>query len=72
MNQQMQIDNMMGNKNTDVYNYGDILPVKRNNVTGEYSLANTGVVEDVLRGLLDIGLSRKSGMVKPTSILDMF
>jgi hypothetical protein len=72
MNQQMQIDNMMGNKNTDVYNYGDVLPIKRNKVTGDYSLSNTGLVEDVIRGLLDVGLSRKSGMVKPTSILDMF
>jgi hypothetical protein len=72
MNQQMQIDNMMGNKNEDVYNYGDVLPIKRNKVTGDYSLANTGIVEDIMRGLLDVGLSRKSGMAKPTSILEMF
>jgi len=74
---QQELDNLMGQYNEfmdrkpDVYNYGDLAPVKRNVVSGDYSLAVPTVVDEIVRGLLDVGQSRKTGVVNSgTSILD--
>jgi len=75
-NQGVTLDSYMSqlgaDKKPDIYNYSNILPVKRNKVTGDYSYATTGILEEMLRGLLDIGESRKSGVItNPNSILDV-
>jgi len=75
-NQSMLLDSYMSqlgaDKKPDIYNYSDILPVKRSKVTGDYSYATTGILEEMLRGLLDVGESRKSGVItNPNSILDV-
>jgi len=75
-NQSMLLDSYMSqlgaDKKPDIYNYGKTFPIKRNKVTGEYSYATTGILEEMLRGLLDIGESRKSGVItNPNSILDV-
>lgn len=74
---QQELDNLMGQYNEfmdrkpDIYNYGDFAPVKRNVVSGDYSLAVPTMVDDIVKGLLDIGQSRKTGVVNSgTSILD--
>jgi hypothetical protein len=75
---QQELEGLMGQYNQfmdrkpDIYNYGDIAPVKRNVVTGEYSAAVPKVVDEIVKGLLDIGQSRKTGVVNnPTSIWDV-
>jgi len=75
-NQGVTLDRYMSqlgaDKKPDIYNYGKTFPIKRNKVTGDYSYATTGILEEVLRGLLDIGESRKSGVItNPQSILDV-
>jgi len=76
-NAQQELDNLMGQYNQfmdrkpDIYNYGDFAPVKRNVVSGDYSLAVPTMVDDIAKGLLDIGQSRKTGVVNSsTSLLD--
>lgn len=75
---QQELEGLMGQYNQfmdrkpDIYNYGDIAPIKRNVVTGEYSAAVPKVVDEIVKGLLDIGQSRKTGVVNnPTSIWDV-
>jgi hypothetical protein len=75
---EQELDNLMGQYNEfidrkpDIYNYGDLAPVKRNVVSGDYSLAVPTMVDDIVKGLLDIGQSRKTGVVNSgTSLLDV-
>jgi hypothetical protein len=75
---EQELDNLMGQYNEfidrkpDIYNYGDLAPVKRNVVSGDYSLTVPTMVDDIVKGLLDIGQSRKTGVVNSgTSLLDV-
>ena len=66
-----QYNNLVG-RNESIYNYGELLPIKRSVVTGDYSPAIPKFVDDIARGLLDLGQSRKSGVVNnSSSILDV-
>ena len=76
-NQGVTLDSYMSqlgaDKKPDIYNYGKTFPIKRNKVTGDYSYATTGILEEMLRGFLDVGESRKSGVVtNQQSMLDAF
>ena len=61
-------------KNTDEFNYGDILPIKRakdpeerEGLLGGYSPAYTGIVEDMVEGLLKFSTQAKRGLYNPTA-----
>ena len=76
-NAQVGLDSLMGqydefmDRNPDIYNYGEIAPIKRNVVSGDYSLAVPTMFDEIVKGLLDIGQSRKTGVVNSsTSLLD--
>jgi hypothetical protein len=61
-------------KDTDEFNYGDILPIKRakdpeerEGLLGGYSPAYTGIVEDMVEGLLKFSTQAKRGLYNPTA-----
>lgn len=75
---QQELEGLMGQYNKfmdrkpEIYNYGDIAPVKRNVVTGEYSPAMPLMIDEIMKGLLDVGQSRKTGVVNnPSSLWDV-
>lgn len=61
----------MGLLSDPMYEYGTLLPKKTNIVTGESSLAYPEVVRDVVRGLLDIGTTRRTGVYNPNAFVDV-
>jgi len=70
----MQVDEglrSIGLNKDPMYDYGTLLPVKKNIVTGESSLAFPEFARDIVRGLIDIGTTRKSGVYNPTALLDI-
>lgn len=95
-NAQLELDKLMGqynqfvDRNTDAYNYGEIVPLKRSQ-TGRQGSAAIGAVpivgkalqsagydfsiptllDEIVKGLADVGQSRKTGVVNSsTSLLD--
>lgn len=74
---QLELDKLMGQYNQfmdrkpDIYNYGELAPLKRNVVSGDYSLAVPTILDEIVKGLADVGQSRKTGVVNSsTSLLD--
>lgn len=55
-----------------MYEYGNLLPMKQNIVTGENSLAVPNIVRDMLGGIFGIGEGLKQGMVNPNDVTDVF
>ena len=53
-----------------MYEYGSLLPVKSNIVTGERSLAAPDMLRDVMRGLLGLGMTPETGVYDPQNLLD--
>ncbi len=75
-NHEEGVDQHMRNLNIDpredpMYDYGSILPVRENIVTGESEMAMPSVARDMIRGLFDIAESRKSGVFRPDGLLEM-
>ena len=54
-----------------MYDYGSLLPVKQNIVTGESSLAAPEVLRDVMRGILGLGMTPETGIYDPQNLLDV-
>jgi len=61
-------------KNEESYSYGDILPIKRaldpearEGLLGGYSPAYTGILEDVVEGLLTFKTQAERGLYNPTA-----
>ncbi len=54
-----------------MYEYGTFRPQKQNIVTGEVSFAVPEFIRDTVRGLLDIGLTPRTGVYNPSALLDM-
>ena len=54
-----------------MYEYGNIIPAKTNIVTGETSLAFPAIARDMVRGLLDLANTRRSGVYNPTALMDV-
>lgn len=52
------------------YDYGMILPYRKHKSTGEREFAVPGIARDLLRGITDIGTSRKTGVINPNAMLD--
>jgi hypothetical protein len=53
-----------------MYEYGSLLPIKQNIVTGESSLAAPEVLRDVMRGILGLGMTPETGIYDPQNLLD--
>lgn len=53
-----------------MYEYGSLLPVKSNIVTGERSLAAPDMLRDVMRGILGLGMTSETGVYDPQNLLD--
>jgi len=53
-----------------MYEYGSLLPVKSNVVTGEKSLAAPDMLRDVMRGILGLGMTPETGVYDPQNLLD--
>ena len=61
-------------KDTEAYNYSDVLPIKRSKdpeqregLLGGYSPAYTGIVEDMVEGLLKFSTQAKRGIYNPAA-----
>ena len=61
-------------KDEEAYSYGDILPIKRaldpeerEGILGGYSPAYTGIVEDLVEGLLTFKTQAEQGLYNPTA-----
>jgi len=70
----IELDNMMrsiGMESDPMYEYGTFRPQKQNIVTGEVSFAVPEFIRDTVRGLLDIGLTPRTGVYNPNALLDM-
>lgn len=63
------MDNL-GLTKDNMYDYGSLLPVKQNIVTGESSLAAPDVLRDVMRGILGLGMTPETGIYDPQNLLD--
>ena len=53
------------------YEYGDLLPYRRNIETGERELAMPSFARDAIRGLLDLSSTPKTKVYNPQSIFDV-
>lgn len=53
------------------YEYGDILPYRRDIETGERELAAPSFIRDAVRGLLDLSATPKTGVYNPQSLFDV-
>ena len=63
------MDNL-GLTKDSMYEYGSLLPMKSNIVTGERSLAAPDIVRDVMRGLLGLGMTPETGVFDPNDLLN--
>ena len=54
-----------------MYEYGSLLPVRSNIVTGEREMAMPDVGRDMLRGLFGLGNSTKSGVYDPNDLFSV-
>jgi hypothetical protein len=64
------MDNL-GLTKDSMYDYGSLLPIKSNIVTGERSLAAPDILRDVMRGLLGLGMTPETGVYDPRDLLDV-
>jgi hypothetical protein len=53
------------------YEYGNILPYRRDIETGERELAAPSFIRDAVRGLLDLSSTPKTKVYNPQSIFDV-
>jgi hypothetical protein len=70
----IEVENRMrdlGLERDSRYDYGTLLPVKTDIVTGERSLAYPEVVRGLLGALIDLGSTPKTGVYNPNAILDI-
>ena len=63
------MDNL-GLTKDSMYEYGSLLPIKSNIVTGERSLAAPDIARDVMRGLLGLGMTPETGVFDPNDLLN--
>ncbi len=60
----------LGIDENPLYERGTLLPYRQNIVTGENEMALPQVAVDVIRGLLDLGTTQKTGVYNPQSLFD--
>lgn len=72
-NREQKLNEHMSNLGLDkdpMFEYGSLLPVKQNIVTGESSLGAPEIVRDVMRGLLGLGMTPETGIYDPDNLLN--
>jgi hypothetical protein len=72
-NREAKLDEHMGNlglSKDPMYEYGSLLPMKTNVVTGRSSLAAPDMVRDVMRGILGLGMVPETGIYDPDDLLN--
>ena len=72
-NRDQKLNEHMSNLGLDkdpMFEYGSLLPVKQNIVTGESSLGAPEIVRDVMRGLLGLGMTPETGIYDPDDLLN--
>ena len=72
-NREQKLNEHMSNLGLDkdpMFEYGSLLPVKQNIVTGESSLGAPEIVRDVMRGLLGLGMTPETGIYDPDDLLN--
>ena len=67
---QEHMDNL-GMTADPMYEYGSLLPVKKNIVTGESSFGVPDILRTVTRGLLGLGMTPETGIYDPRDLLDV-
>ena len=73
-NREQKLNEHMENLGLDkdpMYEYGSLLPIKENIVTGESSLAAPEFLRDMMRGLLGLGMTPETGVYNPNDLLDV-
>ena len=53
-----------------MYDYGTLLPVRENIVTGKSEMAMPSIARDMIRGMFDIAESRNSGVYRPDGLVE--
>ena len=72
INNAKQLQGLLGAKDNNFYNYGDIVPLKRHKDTGDYSLAMTGILRDVIEAGHDALIQpQNTGITNRKSLWDI-
>ena len=72
LNNAKQLQGLLGAKDNNFYNYSDIAPLKRHKDTGDYSLAMTGILRDVIEAGHDALIQpQNTGITNRKSLWDM-
>ena len=72
INNAKQLQGLLGAKDNNFYNYGDIAPLKRHKDTGDYSLAMTGILRDVIEAGHDALIQpQNTGITNRKSLWDI-
>jgi hypothetical protein len=72
LNNQRELQQLLGTQDTNKFNYADLAPMKRNKETGERSFAMTGLLRDIIEKAHDsIVQSQKTGITNQQSLWDI-
>ena len=72
INNSKQLQGLLGAKDNNFYNYSDIVPLKRHKDTGDYSLAMTGILRDVIEAGHDALIQpQNTGITNRKSLWDI-
>ena len=72
INNSKQLQGLLGAKDNNFYNYSDIAPLKRHKDTGDYSLAMTGILRDVIEAGHDALIQpQQTGITNRKSLWDI-
>jgi hypothetical protein len=72
LNNAKQLQGLLGAKDNNFYNYSDIAPLKRHKDTGDYSLAMTGILRDVIEAGHDALIQpQNTGITNRKSLWDI-
>ena len=68
---QKKLQDLLGSKDLEKFNYSDLLPLKRNIESGDYSPAMTGLLRDIIEGVHDVAQSSKTNVTNQQSLWDI-
>ena len=71
LNNQRELQQLLGTQDTNKFNYADIVPMKRNKETGERSFAMTGLLRDIIEAGHNVVQSQRTGIQNQQSLWDI-
>jgi len=72
MKAQRDLQQLLGAKDSEAFNYGELAPVKRNKETGDYSFAMTGLLRDIIEAGHDSLIQpQRTGITNQKSLWDI-